>query len=78
MTVIACIFLYPIRFYVFVDYSVDLRLCYRSERSNSVFFITTIGMSSEFRVCSKYFILGQGCCSISEVFNIVSRGADKC
>ena len=74
--------MYPIRFNVFVDYSVDLRLFYRSERSNSVFNFLTFGVSSELRVCSKYLFFGVCVLfleqpSISEIFKILSKGDDK-
>ena len=74
--------MYPIGFNVFVDYSVDLRLCYRSERSNSVFIFKTFGMSSKLRVCSKKLLLGTWLIfleqtNISDVFKIDSRGHDK-
>ena len=74
--------MYPIGFNVFVDYNVDLRLCYRSERSNSVFIFKTFGMSSKLRVCSKYLLfwavlLFLEQTNISDVFKIDSRGHDK-
>ena len=73
---------YPIGFDGFVDYSADLRLCYRSERSNSVFIFKTFGMSSKLRVCSNYLIFRAWVLllkqtNISDVFKIVSRGVDK-
>ena len=73
---------YPIGFGGFVDYSVDLRLCYRSERSNSVFIFKAFGMSSKMRFCSNYlmfwtWVLFLKQTNISDVFKIVSRGDDK-
>ena len=73
---------YPIGFNVFVDYSIDIRLCYRSERSNTVSIFITIGMSSELRECSKDLFLGAWVLfleqtNILEVFKTVSRGDDK-
>ena len=74
--------MYPIGFNVFVDYSVVLRLCYRSERSNTVFIFKTFGMSLKLKVCSKYLLFGAWLLfleqtNISDVFKIDSRGHDK-
>ena len=71
VTVIACT-LYPIGLNVCVDYSVYLRLCYRSERSNSVFIFITFGMSSELRVCSKYLFLGAWVLFLEQTNTIIS------
>ena len=74
--------MYPIGFNIFVDYNGDLHLCYRSERSNSVFIFKTFGMSSKLRVCAKYlsfwaWVLFFKQTNISDVFEIVSRVDDK-
>ena len=74
--------MYPIGFNVFVDYSIAICLCYRSERSNTVSIFITFGMSSEFRVCSKdLFFWAWVLCleqtNILEVFKTVSSGDDK-
>ena len=71
--------MYPTGFNVFIDYSVDLRSCYRSERSSSIFIFIR---STELRVCSKYlmfeaWVLFLEQTNISEIFKIVSRGNDK-
>ena len=63
-------------FNVFVDYSVDLRFCYRRE---SFFIFKTFGMSSKLRVSSKYLLFGAWLqfleqTNISDVFKIDSRG----
>ena len=74
--------MYPIGFNVFAAYNGDLRLCYRSERSNTVFIFKTFGMSSKLRVCAKYLsfwarVLFFEQTNISDVFEIVSRVDDK-
>ena len=74
--------MYPIGFNIFVDYNGDPRLCYRSERSYSVFIFKNFGMSSKLRVCAKYlsfwtWVLFFEQTNISDVFEIVSRVDDK-
>ena len=74
--------MYPIGLNVYVDYNGDLRFCYRSKRSNSVFIFITFGMSSDLRVCSKYLIFWAWMLFLeqtntADVFKIVSRVDDK-
>ena len=70
--------MYPIGFNIFVAYNGNLRLCYQSERSNSVFIFKTFGMSSKLRVCAKYlsfwaWVLFFEQTNSLDVFEIVSR-----
>ena len=65
-----------------VDYNGDLRLCYQSKWSNSVFIFITFRMSSKLRVCSKYlmfrvWMLFLEQTNTSDVFKIVLRVDDK-
>ena len=75
--------MYPIGYNIFVYYSVDLRLGYQSERSNSVFFYN---IQDVFRIegMLKVFIFGAMCAVFwnkstyiyIRSFQIVSRGDD--